>query len=133
LTNKPRHRIYHGIDGNAEGNNTRILVVAGGGGPTERRDHTKVLYQLTPKEPFWWGYGGGSPSRTAEAIIDDVLPDLVADIPAVDDMPNSLRTDLIVAFLGDFVAPFHNDEEFWLPAQTVIRWVHGYFREARKS
>lgn len=133
MTDKPRHRIYHGIDGNAEGANTRILVVAGGGNPTERRDHTAVLYELTPEEPFWWGYGGGSPGRTATAIIEDVLPDLAADLPAIADMPSSARSDLIKAFLSDFVAHFHDSEEFWLPAQTVIRWAHGYVRELRKS
>jgi hypothetical protein len=75
---------------------------------------------LSPAEPFWWGYGGG-PGRTARAIIEDVLPDLEADIPALADMPDSFRTELITAFLRDFVAHFHDDHEFWLPARAVSR------------
>ncbi|WP_410675500.1 hypothetical protein [Amycolatopsis sp. cmx-4-68] len=133
MTDKPRNRIYHGIEGNAEGADTRIFVVAGGGSPTERRDHVSVLYELAPEESFGWGYSGDSPGRTATAIIEDVLRDLVADLPAVADMPSTARNDLINEFLCDFVAHFHDGAEFWLPAQTVIRWAHGYIRERLRN
>ncbi len=66
MTDKPAHRVYRGIAENHDGTDARILVMAGGAGPTERERAT-VLYELTPDEPYWWGYGGGSPSRTATA------------------------------------------------------------------
>lgn len=124
MTDRPRDRVYHGVNGSAPDNDMRIYVVEGGGGPTERHRAT-VLYQLAPRKPFWWGYGGSGPGRTAAAIIDDVLPDLAADNPAFNDLPHSLRSELTRALVGDFVAHLH-DEEFWLPAQAVIRWMHGY-------
>lgn len=133
VTGKSRSRVYHGIDGNAEGINTRILVVDGGGGPTERRDHVTVLYELAPKKPFWWGYAGGGPGRTAESIIEDVLPDPVAGIPALDELSPAFRGELIMAFLVDFVAHFHDSAQFWLPAQTVIRWIRGYVRDVQTA
>ncbi|WP_141630143.1 hypothetical protein [Saccharomonospora azurea] len=134
LTDRPRDRVYHGINGNAEGAETRILVVQGGGGPTERHRGVTVLYELSPEFPFWWGYTGGSPGRTATAIIEDVTPDLVADEPALEGLLNSsLRSDLIIAFLVDVVGHLHDSEEFWLSAQSVIRWVRGYYRELMTS
>ena len=93
-----------------------------------------MLYELDPHSPFWWGYTGGSPGRTAEAIIDDVTPDLMADEPAFGRLLNSsLRSDLITAFLGDVIGHLHDSEEFWLSAQAVIRWVRGYYRELMTS
>lgn len=130
MIDKPAHRIYRGIADDHSGTNARIVVMDGGAGSTER-ERANVLYQLTPKDPFWWGYGGGSPSRTATAILDDVLPDAV---PAnLADIPSELRTDLTVAFTQDFLAHFHDSKEFWLPARTIVRWVHGFLREAQKS
>ncbi|MHA6798209.1 DUF6166 domain-containing protein [Bounagaea algeriensis] len=126
MTDKPAHRLYRGLADDA-GTNPRIHVVAGGGGPTERGQAT-VLYELTPDTPFWWGYGGSSPGRAAAAIVDDVLPDV---LPAeqLTSMPSSTRQDIIAAFLQDFLAHAHDQHEFWIPAQTVTRWLHGYFRE----
>lgn len=112
LTDRPRNRVYHGINGNAEGVDTRILVVQGGGGPTERqRNKVTVLYELSPKDPFWWGYTGGSPSRTAGAIIEDVLPDLATVEPALAELSNTQHTDLVVAFLVDVIGHLHDDRE----------------------
>jgi uncharacterized protein DUF6166 len=127
VTTKPAHRIYRGLADDHQGTNVRILVMDGGGGPTER-DRATMLYRLTPQDPFWWGYGGGSPSRTATAILEDVLPDVVPN-QLLEDMPHALRHELTVAFLGDFLAHFHDDQEFWLPARTVVRWAQGFLRE----
>jgi hypothetical protein len=130
---KPAHRVYRGIaDDPASANvRTHILVMDGGAGPTER-ERAKVLYELAPQDPFWWGYGGGSPSRTATAILEDVLPETVAG-KILADMPNTLRTELTVAFTQDFLAYFHDSAEFWLPARTVVRWTGGYIRERQRT
>lgn len=131
MTDKPAHRVYRGIADDHDGRNARILVVEGGAGPTERERAT-VLYQLTPKEPCWWGYSGSSPGWTANAILQDVLPDVVPD-SFLEDMPRQLRDDLSVAFTQDFLAYFHDGKEFWLPARTVVRWARGFFREIHKQ
>ncbi|MGW9310680.1 DUF6166 domain-containing protein [Saccharomonospora azurea] len=130
MTDRPKDRVYHGINGNAEGHDTRIQVVKGGGGFTEREpDHVTALYELDPQKPFWWGYTGSGPGRTAAAIIDDILPDLVAADPVLGDLDQAQRSQLVVAFLTDVVGHLHNLEEFWLSSQSVLRWTRGYLRE----
>ena len=131
MIEKPAHRVYHGTADDHSGTNSRILVMDGGAGPTER-ERANVLYQLAPENPFWWGYGGGSPGRAATSIIDDVLPDAVPG-KTLADLPGKLRDDLTLAFLQDFLAYFHDGKQFWLPARTVARWTRGLFREMQQS
>ncbi len=128
MTEKPANRIYRGIAEKSDGTNARVLVMDGGAGPTER-DRATVLYQLTPKEPFWWGYGGSSPGRTAAAILEDVLPEELS----LPEMSRALRSELTVAFLQDFLAHCHDPQDFWIPARTVVRWIHGFVREQAQS
>jgi hypothetical protein len=130
VTDKPAHRVYHGIADDRAGANARILVMDAGDGPTER-ERANVRYQLTPKDPFWWGYGGGSPSRTAKAILDDVLPDATAG-QRLADIPARLRRQLTVAFIHDFIAHCHDSTEFWLPASAIVRWTRGFLAEAQQ-
>jgi hypothetical protein len=66
------------------------------------------------------------------AILDDLLPDVIP-ASSLASMPQELRTALIYAFTQDFLAYFHDERQFWLPARTAARWVHGYLREARTA
>jgi hypothetical protein len=131
VPDKPTHRVYHGTADDHAGTNARILVMDGGAGPTERQ-RANVLYQLTPEEPFWWGYGGGSPSRTTRAILNDVLPDIPGG-RGLDDLPAGLRHQLSIAFTHDFLAHYHDSAGFWLPAKAIVRWTRGFLAEAAKS
>ncbi len=88
-----------------------------------------MLYELAPQKPFWWGYTGSGPGRTAAAIIDDILPGLAAADPALGNLNHWQRSQLVVAFLTDVVGHLHNLEEFWLSSKSVLRWTRGYFRE----
>lgn len=127
MSDKPGHRVYHGqavTPMTGDKGDARLLVMDSGPGPTERK-RARVLYELAPKTPFWWGYGGGSPSRTSDAILEDALAGM-SDAP---ELTQSLRTEMSVAFTGDFLAYFHDDHEFWLPARTVVRWIRGYLQE----
>lgn len=120
---KPAHRVFRGLHRDGD-ESARIVVVDGGTGPTER-ERASQLYELTVKSPCWWGYTGSSPSRTAEAIVDDVLPE-VLPAEAIASMPSKARTDLVVAFTHDMLAFAHDSNEMWLPASAVSRWLTGY-------
>lgn len=45
------------------------------------------------------------------------------------ELPQSLLTEMSIAFTGDFLAYFHDDQKFWLPARTAVRWIRGYLHE----
>ena len=131
MIDKPAHRIYRGITDQADGTNARILVMDSGTGPTER-ERASLLYELAPNEAYWWGHDGSSSGATASAILDDVLPEAVADW-SFPELPLQLRNDLIMAFRQDLLACCHDPRGFWLPARTIVRWLHGFLREHAQS
>jgi hypothetical protein len=131
VSDKPAHRVYRGVADDHDGTNPRILVMDGGPGPTER-ERANLLYELAPEDPFWWGYGGGSPGRTATAIIEDVLPEAIPG-QTLAELPSKLREQLTLTFMQDFLAYSHDGKQFWLPARTIVRWMHGLLREMRQS
>lgn len=117
------NRIYHGLAEVDDDNGHLIVAELGGGGPTQR-DQTQRLYQLDNPHrfngyrTFLWGYEGTNPRETAQVMLNDALGV---------DPPKMLRQ----AFTTDFVAHWHEDQEWWLPRRTILRWVKGWCAEHR--
>lgn len=126
MGNKPAERVYHGIAEDDAGTHARILVMTPGLGWSDRAGAT-VLYEITPAEDCWWGYGGSSAAYTARAILQDVWPDVDAG-----ELPESVRLRLTVSLIEDLVGYFHDTQEFWLPARTVARWIRGIIHEKQR-
>lgn len=109
---------YHGVDGETG----VITVMTTQHGPTERERSSRKLRVIKADwhGPLGWGYQGGSPGRTAHALLTDAL--------AVD--RDEVAQDLIRTFLTDVVSNLTH--EFRLRRAAVLRWVRGYYAELGK-
>lgn len=130
---KPTNRVYHGRADHRPDSNSggRVFAMNGGTDPTGR-ERARKLYELDVDQPAWWGYTGGSPSRTAKAIVEDIFPDVLTS-EQLDALPRDVRTEIVTAFNTDFMGCCHDETQFWISASAAQRWLRGWLAELEQQ